>query len=187
MQTFLAHVQALSPSDRDAVLADIGPASVAAITASRSFLAWLPVERNLDATRAVARQLGPKRTHAFFVRLQAKTLESPLFDWVRRNADLLLGPDPARALKWIARAYSLMFANAGTWVVTGVDQNGASLEMRGVPSMMLQERVWLDSVSSALHALFRDPRTEGSVNLVDVVPEAGRATFRMRWFVDPEM
>ena len=186
MQTFLEHVRALDPATSAAVLADIGAEGVATIDESRSFLAWVPVEVNLEATRAVAKRLGPRQTHDFFVRLQSATLETPLFDWVQRNAETLLGPDPTRRLKWIAKGYSIMFHAAGTWEVKQVGRNVATLEMVGVPAPMLRDRVWLDSVASSLHAVFPGGPTDTAVNLVGVSPTTGRALYRVRWVVAGE-
>jgi hypothetical protein len=186
MQTFLAHVRRLDPGARDAVLAETGTETVAAIDANRSFFAWLPAETNLDATRAVAHRLGPRQTHQFFVCLQEHTLETPLFEWVQRNAEILLGPDPARRLKWIAKAYGIMFNDAGTWEVAHVEETMARLEMVNAPAVMLHDRLWLDSVASSLHAAFPGGPAQTSVKLVGSWPEVGRAEYRVRWFLTSE-
>ena len=115
MQTFLAHLRELDAGVRDAVLAEVGVATVDAVDGDPGFFAWLPVEANMSATRAVARRLGPRRTHDFFVALQERTLSTPLFDWVQRKADFLLGQDPTRRLRWVAKGYAAMFSDAGTW------------------------------------------------------------------------
>lgn len=178
MQTFLEHVRGLDAAARDAVLSDVGAPWVDRIDACKSFFDWLPVEDNLSATRAVGRRLGPKRTHDFFVDLQSTTLRTPLFDWVQRHADVLLGPDPALRLKWVAKGYGIMFQRAGSWRVKDARPGSASLEMIDVPEALLATRIWLESVASSLHACFPGGTT---VKLASASPAVGRALYRIAW------
>lgn len=165
-----------APIVRDA----IGPEALEEIAASRSFFAWLPVEHNLVATRAVANTLGSRRTHEFFVALQLQSLRMPSFSWVSRLVPLLIG-DPASGLRWVAKGYDIMFRDAGTWEVVDAQQGSAFMHMVDVPQMMLEDSVWLASVASALHAIFQMAEVEGAVTLAATSPRQGSARFRFLW------
>ena len=178
MDQFMRSVARLpeAASVRDA----IGPEALEEMAASRSFFAWLPIEHNLLATRAVAAAIGSRRTHEFFVALQVESLTMPTFSWVSRLMPLLLG-DPASALRWVAKGYDIMFREAGTWEVVDAQRGSAFMHMVDVPEMMLLDSVWLASVASALHAIFVATEVEGAVTLAATSPRQGSARFRFLW------
>jgi hypothetical protein len=158
----------------------IGHAALNEIVESKSFFAWLPVEHNLAATRAVATTLGPRRAHEFFVSLQVDALRMPIFSWVSRLVPTLLG-NPGPALRWVAKGYEIMFRDAGTWEVVDEQRGSAFMHMVDVPEAMLQDTVWLASVASALHAIFVVAEVEGAVTLAAANPRQGSARFRFLW------
>lgn len=175
MSTFMVHVDALA--ERAKIREAIGDERMQRIARSTSFFDWLPVEENLVATRAVADALGARRTHDFFVSLQYAELATPLFSWVRKLTPTL-EKRPERTLGWIAKGYSMMFRNAGTWRVVEVETNTATLEMLDVPDVMTNDAVWIASVGSSLHAVFRVSNVDGAVTLAETKP---RPRFRFRW------
>ena len=175
MSTFMQSVGALP--ERAKIREAIGDERLQRIDRSTSFFDWLPVEENLVATRAVADALGPRRTHDFFVSLQYAELATPLFSWVRKLTPTL-EKRPERTLGWIAKGYSMMFRNAGTWRVVEVETNTATLEMLDVPDVMTNDAVWIASVGSSLHAVFRVSNVDGAVTLAETKP---RPRFRFRW------
>lgn len=176
MSTFLQHVDALA-AEHAKIREAIGNERMQRFERSTSFFDWLPVEENLVATRAVADALGPRRTHDFFVSLQHAELATPLFSWVRKLTPTL-EKRPERTLGWIAKGYSMMFRNAGTWRVVEVETSTATLEMVDVPEVMTNDTVWIASVGSSLHAVYRVSNVDGAVTLAETKP---RPRFRFRW------
>jgi hypothetical protein len=175
MSTFVQHVDALA--ERAKIRDAIGEERMKRIERSTSFFDWLPVEENLVATRAVADAIGARRTHDFFVALQYAELATPLFSWVRMLTPTL-DKRPERTLGWIAKGYSMMFRNAGTWRVIEVEKSTATLEMLDVPEAMTSDGVWIASVGSSLHAVYRVSNVDGAVTLAETKP---RPRFRFRW------
>jgi hypothetical protein len=74
MQGFMAHIPAVQ---RREVIAAIGPEMASTIGDAGPF-AWLPIEVNVEATRAVAETLGPRATDTFFRTLAFRTFELPI-------------------------------------------------------------------------------------------------------------
>ncbi len=175
MTTFMQHVAALNEAAK--IREAIGAERMARIARSTSFFDWLPVEDNLVATRAVADALGPRRTHDFFAALQYAELDTPLFSWVRTLTPTL-EKHPERTLGWVAKGYSMMYRNAGTWRVVEAEAKSATLEMVDLPDVMTADSVWLASVGSALHAVFRVSNVDGAVTMAETRP---RPRFRFRW------
>ncbi len=175
MANFMQHVGALP--ERAAIRAAIDDERMERMERSTSFFDWLPVEDNLIATRAVADALGARRTHDFFASLQYAELDTPLFSWVRKLTPTL-EKHPERTLGWIAKGYSMMFRNAGTWRVVEIETSTATLEMVELPDVMTTDAVWLASVGSSLHAVFRVSNVDGAVTMAETKP---RPRFRFRW------
>ena len=175
MSTFMKSVDDLP--ERAKIRGAIGDERLQRIERSTSFFDWLPVEENLVATRAVVDALGARRTHDFFVALQYAELATPLFSWVRKLTPTL-EKRPERTLGWIAKGYSMMFRNAGTWRIVEVETSTATLEMIDVPDVMTSDTVWIASVGSSLHAVYRVSNVDGAVTLAETKP---RPRFRFRW------
>jgi hypothetical protein len=175
MSTFMKSVDALP--ERANIRETIGEERLRRMEQATSFFDWLPVEDNLVATRAVVTALGARRTHDFFVALQYAELATPLFSWVRKLTPTL-EKRPERTLGWIAKGYSMMFRNAGTWRIVEVETTTATLEMVDVPEVMTSDSVWIASVGSSLHAVYRVSNVDGAVTLAETKP---RPRFRFRW------
>jgi hypothetical protein len=180
MKTFVAHLEQLPEMDRKRIAAAVPDSFFHEIDESGMF-AWLPFDRNLVLTRAVAGELGPRRTHDFFLSLMLASFQTPLLRGLVEAVLRLKGNDPTVMLQWVSKGFELMFKDAGTWRVVDRESRAAALEVLGLPADAVRDRVWLDSVASSLGALFTFADARGVVVVRDVEPERGRVVFRMRW------
>ncbi len=180
MKTFAEHVERLPELDRRHVSAEVPTAFFREIAESGTF-AWLPFEYNLVLTRAVAAALGTRRTHEFFVSLMRASFETPLLKGLVEAVLRLKGNDPSVMLQWVSRGFELMFKDAGAWSVVERKVGAASMEVSGLPAAAVRDRVWLESVASALSALYLLAHVRGVTVIRDVDVERGRAEFRLRW------
>lgn len=180
MQVFAAHVGRLPPADRERILGSV-PENLWAEIAAASALTWLPFETNLVCTQAVARALGPERTHEFFQTLLLSTFRTPLLQSLVDAVVRKLGADPSTSLFWVARGFDLMFEGCGTWHVAARREHIASLQVMGLPFVVASDPVWIQSVASALSALFVVAGLRGEVTIRDTNPGTGTAVFDLSY------
>ena len=104
MQTFAKHVDALPPSDRNAIRAAV-PAGTWEAIESAGLLGWLPLGTNLVCTRAVAEQIGRDRTHRFFRSLLLDTSNTPLLRGLVQSVLRVAVRDPGLYLPWLSKGF----------------------------------------------------------------------------------
>lgn len=179
MRTFLEEVDRLPPDDTRAIR-ETSAEWIPQIEAAGP-ITWIPVEANVDMTRAVASALGPRRTHDFFCDLSLKAYETPLMRGLIRSVVALVGHDPGRYLEWFQKGFGLVFRDVGTWDVSERSENHATLQGSRLPDALFSDDVWLDSVASSLHSLFRLAHCEGAVAARDKTRAGRTVTFRMMW------
>jgi len=180
MQVFAGHVERLAPADRDRIKARV-PLGTWSDIASAGPLAWLPFEVNLACTYAVAECLGPERTDEFFRTLLLSTFKTSLLQGLVDAVMRKLGSDPGASLFWIARGFALMFEDCGVWRVIERKPKQASLQVLGVPFAATRDRIWVQSVASALGALNETARLPGTSRIQELDPKLGRVVFRLTW------
>lgn len=179
MKTFLEAVDRLPKVDA-ARIRESEVSWVAAIE-NAGIISWLPIEANLALTRSVAHVLGPKRTHEFFEGLGYSAFQTPLMRGLVRSVVAMVGHDPGRYMEWTQKGFALIFQKAGVWRVIEREATSATLEASGLPDQCFEDDIWLDSVASSLHALFRLAHCDGSVNLRRRDRRRGHALFRAVW------
>jgi hypothetical protein len=179
MKTFLENVDRL-PSV-DAELVRLKEATWVREVERAGIISWLPLEANLALTRAVAHVLGPKKTHEFFEHLGFESFQTPLMRGLVRSVVAMVGHDPGRYMEWTQKGMSLIFRDAGIWRVVEREPAMATLEVRELPDACFEDDVWLDSVASSLHALFRLAKCDGSVNLRVRDRRRGHAVMKAVW------
>lgn len=180
MQTFARHVDRLHVEDRRVIRDALSHEAWLAVESS-GLLAWLPIQTNLDATRAVAARLGPERTHQFFRELSLATTDTPLLRGFVQAVLRVAVSDAGLYLPWVGRGYELVFRDAGRWGVLERQPGWALQELRGLPRECAADSVWLKSVASALSGLLDLANLVGTVALRDVDIKTGKATFAARW------
>lgn len=176
MQAFAAHVARLPEQDRSQVRSLVQNGVWDKIAGAGS-LTWLPLEVNLACTHAVAATLGRDRAHEFFRSLLLSTFKAPPLQGLVGAVVHKLGKDPGASLFWVARGFDLMFEHCGTWRVIDRTAKQASLQVSGLPFLIASDTVWIQSVASALSALFVIARLEGTATVRNADSNMGRVTF----------
>lgn len=179
MKTFLDAVDRASAEDAAAIRAH-GAQWIEAID-SAGAMEWLPVEANLDLTRSVASVLGPKRTHDFFEELTLASFQTPLMRGLVSAVVAFVGHDPGRYIDWMQKGFGMLFRDAGKWTVIERTDTVATLQVEDLPKACFEDAVWIDSVASSCHALFRLANCEGAASVRTRDPERSRVVFRMMW------
>lgn len=181
MQTFLDAVEDLPAADVRAIREEMTEAVWRQIRDVNAF-GWLPIEVNLVATHALVNRLGPRRSDEFFKQLLFTTWQTPLLRGLISAVLRVVGRDPTGYLAWIGKGFDLMFRNCGTWRVIEKDKLGrAIVEVVGLPPQYAEDRIWLQSVASALSALFLLARCEGAVSFRVSESGEGNAIYQLRW------
>jgi len=180
MKGLVEQVKRLPASDR-ARIEGVIPEAVFREIEETSTFAWLPFEVNLRVTRAVAESLGPRRAHEFFLDLMKASFEGPLLKSLVDAVLRLRGNDPTVMLQWVSKGFELMFKDAGTWSVVDRGEGAASLEVTGLPQEARSDRIWLESVSSSLTALFGLADVRGVTTIREIDEARSAVVFRLRW------
>jgi hypothetical protein len=180
MQTFARHVDRLPAEDREAIRSAIPAATWTAIE-SAGLLGWLPVQMNIDCTRAVANRLGPERTHQFFRELVLAATDSPLLRGFVQAVLRVAVPDAGLYLPWVARGFELVFRDAGRWKVLEREIGWALLQLEELPRQSVTDLLWLKSVASSLCGLLDLANSVGTVAVHEVDIKLRRATFATKW------
>jgi hypothetical protein len=180
MQTFVAHLDRLPEADRSAIRALVADETWRDIEQAGTF-SWLPIDINLVCTRAVAQCLGPKRTDEFFRTLLLATFKTPLLQKLVDAVVRMLGSDPSVSLAWVSKGFQIMYKDSGSWRVTEQEPGNALLAVEGLPHQAITDRVWHESVASALGALFVIARVTGVTTIWKVDAPSGTVVFRLRW------
>ncbi len=170
---------------RETVRAALPPGLVAAIEVANGF-DWLPAENDVALVRAIHAALGDVDHDLFSRTVILEAFEGPL-----------LGPLIAIALRlfpgglmawahWIPRAWALVFRECGEWGVQGVGPGAVDLQLRWLPPICVQDRVWTTSVASSISALLVLAGVDGTMRLTGLDPETRTASYQMRWEVAAE-
>jgi len=180
LQLMLERVDELPHADTCAILGAIADHAVAEIRgAGRT--AWLPIEHDLECRRAIARRLGPRRSHQFFIDLGVDACACTPMRGLVQSVVHNFCSDIARAVRWIPRAFTLLARDAGTWTVTEQAEGVATLQVTGLPDGVARDIFWTQTVASELHAWFRITDTRGAVTVQDASALERRVSFRLRW------
>lgn len=179
MKSYLETLDRLGELESSLVRGRVGDSCIATIEEASS-LAWIPIETNVALTEAVCELLPLERREHFFRRLILDSLETPLFATFVKSSVRLLGLDPASLVRVIGRVFNIMFRDAGTWRVHGRRSNEVILSVEGLPEACTQP-FWLESVRCSLGALFDFVDRVGDVDLIELEPERGAASFWLTW------
>lgn len=180
MKIFMGCVEALEPSERDAIRAAIGAEDLRLVEAATP-VAWLPVEINLRATEAVGRVLGPQGSDLFFRRLGDQDFESSLLKSIVTGAIGIFGLEPSRLMRWVPRGWAQLFRDSTQITLSIAGAGKARLTFAGLPPMLAKSRVWRDSVASSMSAFYKATKREGTVEVESSEPATSTMVLLFRW------
>ncbi len=162
------------------ILARISPDDVSAIVGA-GLTEWLPFaihQRLQDAKNEVVGDRAAEITRT----LVLVTLGTPVLGGFVSHVLQLLGPDPGPAMKWVPRAYSMIFRGAGR-LETSVHPSArlATVRLLDMPQEVAESRSFVISVGHAISTIYPITGFEGTCTLEAWEPERGRARFEMTW------
>lgn len=179
MKSLVEAVGRLPPREAEAVLAQVAPATQAAI-ADATGVDWLPAAMNLELTLALHRALGEARFARFFRDELARAFSGPLLRIVVEAALRVFRVDAAAFAGWLGKGWVLVFRDCGSWVVERAGDREATLRIRDLPPAFMDE-VWLRSVAHSLDGIWDLARARGAVTLTSSDRPARTATYRIAW------
>lgn len=144
-------------------------------------LEWLPIAWNVRLVEAVEGALGPGRGLELLTACIHAQLDAPLWKHFTQGAVRLFGLRPDALVRWLPRAFGVVFRNCGEWRVARTGEGAARLEVRDLPPELATQRRWIESMAAGCDALFLLCRVRGSTRLVEHDPAAGSAGFELRW------
>jgi hypothetical protein len=177
VQGTLAGVPAAS---RDGVRARLAPETLATL-ASSSRLTWLPIEVDVELTRAIYAELGAGRARELFRSSLSTALEAPILRSLVQGALKIFGATPERFYGWAPKVYAQLYRDAGEMRFERDEPGSARLELSGLPPTVAASRDYLDGMCGAFAAGFDVIGVKGEVTLERLDMSAGSACFRLRW------
>lgn len=146
-----------------------------------SRVGWLPVEVDVDLTESLFVEAGPLAARAAFRKALRDALSAPLLRPLVSAAGAVLGSGPAQMLKWAPRIWNLVYRDAGDFRVTDVQARTAVVELRELPDVICESRVYLDGTAASLLGYFDTVDHECAVRLSGPDPVRRTASFELRW------
>lgn len=180
MKTFVETIGALEPPVRERIRARLPSEHVVAIDEAVPAV-WLPMAINLSVTDAVSLELGPRDAHAFFRALVSAEYETDTFRAFLASVARLLGLTPTTYVKMAPRGWELVFKNCGALRPLARERHQAWLEYTNIPSICLQNDLWIESVRSSFYSAFDLTRVPGEIRWEELDFHKRRAVFRFVW------
>lgn len=176
LETIDAYDRALAARVRGA----LDPMSLMRIeTASR--LAWLPIELDVELTRAVFSVAGVGRAQEIFRKGMITSLEAPLLRPIRAAAGTLFGSSIRDVLGWTPRVWSTIYRDCGAVTVVDRGPGSVDLNITGLPHSILTYPNYLLGTAATVEAVFDAFKVQGRIDLIGPDPIEGSAILRARW------
>jgi len=164
----------------DRVLGDLKPDVLETIQAA-SPISWLPVEVDIELTDCFFQVAGAERATQAFRGALAQAIERPLLRPLMEGALGIFGRNPAKILRWVPKAWSLIYRDCGEMHCAHADEGSASLELSQLPPPIVHSRCYLRGTAATLSAFFDWLGIEGQVRLEGPCPTRRAATFHLSW------
>lgn len=181
MQGVIADVHRLPLEDRRAILAAIRPETLELIGAG-TMLGWVPFEFDVECSRAIAVQLGAVRAHDFFSGQILGVVETNLLAGIVQSAMRLAGAEPRLYLPFLGKGFDILFHGCGRLTARHEAPSSATVDLRGLPAVALEDGYWVGSVASSLVGLARLIDFDGSVTVTHWSVREGSVTYACTWY-----
>jgi hypothetical protein len=142
---------------------------------------WMPIAWNVRLVEAAHRALGAPRALELLTTCVYGQLDAPLFHNFARGAVRLFGLDPGSLVRWLPRAFSIVFRGCGVWRAARSGPGEAVLEASDLPPELAAHALWIESMGAGGRALLQLCGVRGEVRLVAHDGAAGSARFELRW------
>lgn len=142
-----------------------------------SAISWLPVEVDVELTECFFQVAGAERARRAFREAIAQAIERPLLE----GALGIFGRDPVKILRWVPKAWSLIYRDCGEMRCAQAGEGSARLELGLLPEPIVHSRFHLTATAATLPAFFDWLGIEGRVRLEGPCATTRTATFHLSW------
>lgn len=166
------------PGGRE-VLTRVDPAILSAAARAHG-LDWLPVQHEISITRAAHEALGADAVAGLWTEVLLAEMDGGLFGPMTRAVRAMPGWNEDRWPDVLCKGWPLAFRACGRWAVQPTGHRSLDLRLEKLPAACVADEPWLASVASALFAVHRYLRNQGTVRLCRIEPP-GTALYRSTW------
>jgi hypothetical protein len=173
-------LESIAGFEHTRVLARLQPETLARLR-SVTRLEWLPIEIDLELSRAVADVLGPDVDRERARLCVLHVFETPLLRPFLHGADMLFGFSPAGLIATIPRGWPAVYRDAG---LPRYEVDGGLrrvLIYQDVPPVVIGSRLYLESLAGALESVFELCKVDGTVSLGPIDVAARRVELHFEW------
>lgn len=176
-------LETIDAYDRDLatrVRAALDPMSLTRIeTASR--LAWLPIDLDVELTRAVFSVAGMGRAQEIFRHGMIASLDAPLLRPIRVAAGALFAGSIRDVLGWTPRVWSTIYRDCGAVALVERGPGSVDLNISGLPRSILAYPNYLLGTAATVEAVFDAFGVQGRIDLIGPNLNESSAILRARW------
>jgi len=144
-------------------------------------ISWLPVEVDIELTECFFRVAGAERARRAFREALAQAIERPLLRPLLEGALGIFGRDPVKILRWVPKAWSLIYRDCGEMRCAHAGEGSARLELGLLPAPIVHSRCYLTGTAATVSAFFDWLGIEGQVRLEGPCATTRTATLHLSW------
>jgi hypothetical protein len=144
-------------------------------------ISWLPVEVDVELTECFFQVAGAERAKRAFREALARSIERPLLRPLVDGALGIFGRNPAKILRWVPKAWSLIYRDCGQMRCAHASEGSARLELGPLPPPIVDSRCYLTGTAATVSAFFDWLGIEGRVRLEGPCATTRSATFHLSW------
>lgn len=179
LRSNLEEINRMPEPQRSEIRARIAP-SVLEQVANSTSVAWLPIESDMDITRAVVAVLGREGNRVWSRDALLRSATGPLLKPIFDGARSVFGVSPHALYKIVPRGFTLVYRGMGDVNYELVGPQHARLVQSDLPAVMLDAVWYLDGIAGAFEAGFAIFGASGEVTL-SVDPVKRIATYDAQW------
>ncbi len=156
----------------------VAESTLLAVTDS-STVAWLPVEHDIEISRAVLDVVGVAGLRTWSMDAMARSAEGPLIRPLVEGAGKLFGVTPHALFRILPRGYGLVYRDCGENVYEQTGEASGVVTQTGIPSLFF-EHSYLEGMAGAFQAFPRIFQCDAVVTL-KAFPAKQMAVFEVAW------
>lgn len=154
-------------------------AETLAAVGDASTVAWLPVEHDIEISRAVRDVVGIAGLRSWSLEAMARSAQGPLIRPLVDGASTLFGVTPHALYRMLPRGYGLVYRHCGENAYVQTGEASGVVTQTGVPALLF-EHDYLEGTAGAFMAFPRIFHYEGAA-VLRLSPSTGTATFDVSW------
>lgn len=156
----------------------IAESTLLAVSDSSS-VAWLPVEHDIEISRAVLEVVGVAGLRSWSLDAMARSAAGPLIRPLVDGASKLFGVTPHALYRILPRGYGLIYRDCGENVYEQTGETSGVVTQTGVPALLF-EHSYLEGTAGAFQAFPHIFRWDGTAELT-LFPSKQMAVFEVAW------